>query len=74
MAGGAWPLLSMHARVCAWLPAACLAGQYLAPLLHLSLATPPRAKQVTPQGEVQQLELAKLRVTHTLGVQLRDLR
>lgn len=29
---------------------------------------------VTPQGELLQLELAKMRVTHTLGVQLRDLR
>ena len=37
-------------------------------------ACAPPAPQVTPQAEVQQLELAKLRVTHTLGVQLRDLR
>lgn len=29
---------------------------------------------VSPEGELRHLELAKLRVTHFLGVQLRDLR
>lgn len=53
---------------------------FLPPRTHPT--RPPQAKSfavrkwlaVNPRGEVRQLELAKMRVTAGLGVQLRDLR
>ena len=44
------------------------------PLAPKSFALTRKWLAVNPQGELQHLELAKLRVTHSLGVQLRDLR
>ena len=56
-----------HARWPRFLSAAC-------PLRQVKSFAVRKWLAVSPRGEVRHLELAKMRVTAGLGVQLRDLR